>query len=209
MSTTKTLSPFTLDSGTLFSLTIAFSLMPAAQFLASLTLPKNVPIKYKYLFLWHTYDFLTHFIVEGSYLYHCFFSYIDLSAPAADYPRPASLTSGGVYFLGQKNRRYGAVYSNSPMARLWQEYAKADHRWGGADPTVISLEILTVGLAGPCATYIAYLIPKIMSTPDGREKARLQARMWFLATLLATSELYGGEGPRPYLMNTLTMMQDS
>lgn len=79
------------------------------------------------------------------------------------------------------------------MARLWQEYAKADHRWGGADLTVISLEILTVGLAGPCAMYISYLISKIMTEPAGREKARFQARMWFLATMLATGELYGGE----------------
>jgi EXPERA (EXPanded EBP superfamily) len=196
MSTTTSSPPFTLDGGTLFSLAFAFSLLPAAQFLASISLPKNVPPKYKYLFLWHTYDFLTHFIVEGSYLYHCFFSYVDLPATTADYPHPASLSSDGVYFLGQKSRQYGALYSTAPMARLWQEYAKADHRWGGADLTVISLEILTVGLAGPCATYIAYLISKIMSAPPGREKAKLQAKMWFLATMLATGELYGGECPK-------------
>lgn len=185
-------SPFTLDRGTILSLGLVFSLLPAAQFLTSMSLPKNVPRKYKYLFLWHAFDFLTHFIVEGSYLYHCFFSYVDLTAPTADYPHPASLTPDGVYFLGQKGRRYGAMYSTAAMARLWQEYTKADHRWGGADLTVISLEILTVALGGPCATYVAYLISKIASAPTGQEKAKLQAKMWFLATMLATGELYGG-----------------
>jgi EXPERA (EXPanded EBP superfamily) len=184
--------PFTIDAGTLFSLGVAFSLMPAAQLLAFISLPKTVSTRYRYLFLWHAYDFLTHFIIEGSYLYHCFFSYVDLPPATADYPHPASLTPDAVHFLGQKSRRYGALYSSAPMARLWQEYAKADHRWGGADLTVISLEILTVGLAGPCATYIAYLISKIASASSGREKSKFQARMWFLATMLATGELYGG-----------------
>lgn len=184
--------PFTLDSGTFLSLATALSLLPVAQLLASFTLPKDIPTRYKYLFLWHTYDLLTHFIIEGSFLYHCFFSYIDLPATTTDCPHPVSLTPDGVYFLGQHSRRYGALYSSAPMARLWQEYAKADHRWAGADLTVISLELLTVGLGGPCATYIAYLISKIMSTPAGNQKAKLQARMWFLATALATAELYGG-----------------
>jgi EXPERA (EXPanded EBP superfamily) len=191
-------SPFTLESGTLLSLGFAFSLMPAAQLLASISLPNNVSTKYKYLFLWHTYDFLTHFFVEGSYLYHCFFSYIDIPPATSDYPHPASLNSHDVYFLGQKSRRYGAIYSTAPMARLWQEYAKADLRWGGADLTVISLEILTVGLAGPCATYIAYLISQITSAPAGKGKTKLQARMWFLATMLATGELYGGEAAKSW-----------
>lgn len=44
---------------------------------------------------------------------------------------------------------------------------------GEAQISVIRLEILAVALAGPCATYIAYLISKIVSTPAGREKARL------------------------------------
>ncbi len=194
----------------MFSLSVAFSFMPAAQFLASIYLPKNVPPKYKYLFLWHTYDFLTHFILEGSYLYHCFFSYVELPPASSDFPHPASLTPDGVYFLGQKSRRYGALYSNGPMARLWQEYAKADHRWGGADITLISLEILTVGLAGPCAMYIAYLISRITTMPMGREKTRLQARMWFFATMLATGELYGGENSHfQHLGATLTTIQAS
>lgn len=186
-------APVVLDRDAIFSLGVVLSLMPAAQFIASASLPKNVPHKYKYLFIWHTYDFLTHFIVEGSYLYHCFFSYVDLPPAPPDCPYPPSLTTNGIYFLGQKSRQYGANYSTGPMARLWQEYAKADHRWGGVDLGIISIEILTVGLAGPCAMYIAYLVHQVVNTQAGREKAGLVARMWFLATILATGELYGGE----------------
>jgi hypothetical protein len=187
--------PFTLDAGTLLSLGVAFSLMPTAQLLAAFALPKTISTKYKFLFLWHAYDFLTHFIIEGSYLYHCFFSYAQLpsAGSTSDYPHPASLPNSDVAVLfGHKDRRYGVLYSTAPMARLWQEYAKADHRWGGADLTVISLEILTVGLAGPAAMYICYLIYKIASAPAGKPKANLQTRLWFLATMLATGELYGG-----------------
>lgn len=160
---------FTLDAGTLFSLGVAFGLMPAAQLITFVVLARGTPAKYKYLFLWHAYDSLTHFIIEGSFLYHCFFSYTDLPNPSEP------------HFLGYKGRRYGPFYSDAPMARLWQEYAKADHRWGESDLTVISLEILTVGLAGPGAAYVAYLI------------AHRSSKTWFWATVLATGELYGGE----------------
>ena len=78
------------------------------------------------------------------------------------------------------------------MAKLWQEYAKADHRWGGADLTVISLELLTVGLEGPAAMYICYLIYKIAQSPPASQKPKLQGRLWFIAILVATGELYGG-----------------
>ena len=185
--------PFTLDAGTAFSLAVAFSLMPTAQGLAAYALDKHTPRKYYFLFLWHAYDFLTHFIVEGSYLYHCFFSYVELPVPTSDYPHPAS--RGGqpqAYLYGRSDRRYGALYSQAPMARLWQEYAKADRRWGGADLTVISLEILTVGLAGPTAVYVCYLIAKATKAQSPSVKARCQSRLWFVATALATAELYGG-----------------
>ncbi|KEF59886.1 uncharacterized protein A1O9_04734 [Exophiala aquamarina CBS 119918] len=178
--------PFTLDAGTAFSLAVAFSLMPSARALAAVALPKSIKPTYYYLFLWHAYDFLTHFIIEGSYLYHCFFSYIDLPIPTSDYPHPASRGGPPVpQLFGHSDRRYGAIYSQAPMARLWQEYAKADRRWGGADLTVISLEILTVGLAGPAA-----MVAK--SGSQSTAKAKYQTRMWFVAVMIATGELYGG-----------------
>ena len=183
--------PFTLDGGTLFSLGVAFSLMPAAQLLASFALPKNVSATYKYLFLWHAYDFLTHFIIEGSFLYHCFFSFVEV-ATSADYPHPASLSNVVPVLYGRNDRRYGAIYSQGPMARLWQEYAKADKRWGTSDLNVISLEILTVGLAGPAAVYICYLISRITNETNRAHSVSDRAKLWFAATVLATGELYGG-----------------
>ena len=59
-------------------------------------------------------------------------------------------------------------------------YAKADKRWGGADLTVISLELLTVLCAGPLALYISYKIQQ------------RDPRVAFWMIVLATGELYGG-----------------
>ena len=88
-----------------------------------------------------------------------------------------------MYFLGYQDRLYGNAYGTSPFAKLWQEYAKADRRWGGADLTVISLELLTVFGAGPLALYICELIRR-------RDSG---ARLWFWGIVLATGELYGGK----------------
>ncbi|KAK9893858.1 Emopamil-binding protein [Cystobasidium minutum MCA 4210] len=65
-------------------------------------------------------------------------------------------------------------------AELWKEYAKADVRWGNADSTVVSLEILTVFIGGPLALYCAYLLTK----------DSMHRHPWLL--ILSTGELYGG-----------------
>ena len=78
---------------------------------------------------------------------------------------------------------YGSHYGSSPTAKLWQEYAKADKRWGGADLTVISLELLTVFGAGPLAAYVCELVRR-------RDNG---GKLWFFASILATGELYGGK----------------
>lgn len=62
------------------------------------------------------------------------------------------------------------------------EYAKADHRWSGTDLTVVSLELLTVLVAGPLAIYVCELI-----------RRQDESRLWFWGSVLATAELYGGE----------------
>jgi hypothetical protein len=187
-------TPFVLDTPTALSLGFALSLMPIAFLLSLRFLSGSTSLQNRILFIWHSYDALTHFFIEGCYLYHCFFSYITIpSSPSGDYPHPASLTAEGVYFLGHKDRRYGAWYSPSASARLWQEYAKADKRWGGADPTVISLEILTVFLAGPFSLYICVLLSKLSSSAlSSLHRSKLTARLYTLATVLATMELYGG-----------------
>ena len=61
-----------------------------------------------------------------------------------------------------------------------KEYANVDFRWGTADPTVISLEILTVLGAGPLGCYTIYQLIK-------NDPAR---HFWIV--VLSTAELYGG-----------------
>ena len=181
-------SGFTVDRDSMISLGIAFALMPTAQLLASQLLPKNVRRAYYLLFIWHAYDALTHLILEGSYLYQCFFSWAPTSRVL-----PRAHSSVPVLW-DHRDRHYGAAYGEGPFARLWQEYAKADTRWAGADLTVISLEILTVFLGGPAAIYVCVLLTRIANAkPSAAAKARgLQVRLWFVTIILATAELYGG-----------------
>ncbi|KAJ7442621.1 Emopamil-binding protein [Mycena latifolia] len=70
--------------------------------------------------------------------------------------------------------------SVGPFAELWKEYAAADFRWGTADPTVVSLEILTVLGAGPMCGYI---LKQLVNDDPARH-------YWIV--VLSTAELYGG-----------------
>ncbi|WFD36412.1 GDP-Man:Man3GlcNAc2-PP-dolichol alpha-1,2-mannosyltransferase [Malassezia cuniculi] len=71
------------------------------------------------------------------------------------------------------------VFRAGFFAEVWQEYSKADSRWGVADPGVVSVEILTVVLGGPLAAYAAYLV------------ARGDQRYYLYVVVLCTAELYG------------------
>ncbi|KAI9799928.1 MAG: hypothetical protein M1825_004299 [Sarcosagium campestre] len=162
-------SPTTIDGTTVLSLLAALSLLIAAYGISNVALSKSTGVKLRLIFIWHLFDALVHFIFEGSFLYHCFFTHV-----------PGANLNG---FLGEPGRLYGAAYGTSPTARLWQEYAKADARWGGADLTVISIELLTVFVAGPLAAYICDCIRRESFT------------MWFWVIVLATGEIYGGKWP--------------
>lgn len=199
MATPETPVPFTLDLPTILSLTAALSLLPIATFLSFGLIPSNKP-RDRFLVFWHAYDALTHLIIEGSFLYNCFFSYTTIASE--DY---SAITSNNSPFLNRADRLYGAAYGTGPTARLWQEYGKADRRWLGADVTVISLELLTVILGGPAAAYICYLVYKSnrdeqqtdarlssSSKSQSQEQARSRGKMWFIAAGLAVAELYGG-----------------
>jgi len=70
--------------------------------------------------------------------------------------------------------------STGPLADMWREYARADARWGTADPTIVSLEILTVLGVGPLCFYSLYLLWR--KDPS--------FHLWFI--ILSTAELYGG-----------------
>lgn len=48
--------------------------------------------------------------------------------------------------------------SSGFFASVWREYSNADARWGVADPCIVSVEMLTVVLAGPLALYTAWLV---------------------------------------------------
>jgi len=76
---------------------------------------------------------------------------------------------------------YTIHFRNSEVSSLvGKEYSLADFRWGVADSTIVSLEMLTVLGAGPICLYIVYQIIK-------RDPAR---HYWIV--VLSTAELYGG-----------------
>ncbi|KAI0661962.1 Emopamil-binding protein [Cubamyces menziesii] len=72
------------------------------------------------------------------------------------------------------------ITSSGPMAQMWKEYALADSRWGTADPTIVSLELLTVFGVG---TMCFYVLKQLIQ----RDPAR---HYWII--VLSTSEIYGG-----------------
>ncbi|KAI0365720.1 Emopamil-binding protein [Pilatotrama ljubarskyi] len=72
------------------------------------------------------------------------------------------------------------ITSSGPMAQMWKEYALADSRWGTADPTIVSLELLTVFGVG---TMCFYVLKQLVQ----RDPAR---HYWIV--VLSTSEIYGG-----------------
>ncbi|XP_059169066.1 emopamil-binding protein-like [Physella acuta] len=70
--------------------------------------------------------------------------------------------------------------SDHILAELWKEYGKADSRWLVSDPTVVSLEILTVVVDGLLCLVV---IQGILSRAFYRHYAQL---------VLCVCELYGG-----------------
>ena len=77
----------------------------------------------------------------------------------------------------------GARYAPAWLAGasyMWREYGKADSRWSAFDPTVLSLELVTVLLAGPLAVAAFYGV-----------WARAPWKNLALV-VLSTCELYGG-----------------
>ncbi|GAA5909537.1 EXPERA domain-containing protein [Sporobolomyces salmoneus] len=140
--------PTLLNATTILSLTSTLALLVLANLLARRLLPSHIyrDSVQKYTFIWLAFDALTHFILEGSFLYQSF-------------PRPRTVNS-----------------SRGAFAALWQEYARADIRWGTSDSTVVSIELITVLMAGPLCVYIMDLM----------RKGDQSWRYW------STAEIYGG-----------------
>ncbi len=203
-------APSLISLTTVCSLLFSLALLLVAIFVSRHLLPRSAPREHLLLHTWHLFDFLIHTVFEGSFLYHSFFSYSTLppASSSGDYPHPASLiTSSKATFLGYAERRYGAAHSISPTAVLWQEYARADSRWGNTDTNIISIELLTVLVAGPLAFYVCYLLQRqpqpaqqgSSSSTTSADSARSNkntnnnaAKLWFFITILATGEIYGG-----------------
>jgi hypothetical protein len=181
-----------IDATTVISLLGVLALLAGAYGASIKILPKTATLKTRVLFVWHLFDALTHFVFEGSFLWNCFFVSYSMpktfSAASRNHPQITFFTPPDVYWLGREDLLYGANYGTTPFSRLWQEYAKADKRWGGVDLTVVSLEILTVFVAGPLACWICYQLSK-----DERKGV---LKKWFWMTVLATAEIYGGESPQ-------------
>ncbi|KAL8664560.1 MAG: hypothetical protein Q9202_002969 [Teloschistes flavicans] len=185
-STNNSAAAALLSPTTVLSLSFLSLLVLVAVQLSYRLLPTPVARQTLLLHTWHLFDFLIHTIFEGSYLYHSFFTYAALATPPppSDYPHPASVKSNGVAFLGHAERTYGAAHSTHPTALLWQEYARADTRWARTDTNIISIELLTVFVAGPLALYICFLLQ--------HQHRKGDASPWFCMTVLATGEIYGG-----------------
>ncbi|XP_042306425.1 emopamil-binding protein-like isoform X2 [Sceloporus undulatus] len=76
--------------------------------------------------------------------------------------------------------RGSVAKSDDIIASLWKEYGKADVRWLHSDPTIVSLEMLTVFLDGLLALVLIYSILK------------QKHYRHFIQITLCVCELYGG-----------------
>lgn len=171
------LPPDLFDTTTLISLSAVLVILGAAYGLSRAALDAKTSGPLRFLFIWHAFDALIHFVLEGSFLYHCFFSSVPAFSAAAKgaYPDPHN-------FLGYTDLVHGAqAGGDHPMAQLWMVYARADRRWAGVDLGVVSLELLTVFVVGPMAVWACYDI------------AKKNPRANLTMIMLATAELYGGE----------------
>lgn len=126
----STLPPDLFDQTTIVSLLATVVILVLAIVLSRQVLAPSTPGSLRFLFVWHAFDALIHFCLEGSFLYHCFFSSIplaDVKDPSAYYPSPHN-------YLGTTDRVWGSqAGGDNPLAQLWMVYARADKRWAGAD----------------------------------------------------------------------------
>ena len=160
-------------------------------------LPRNARWQDRYTFVWlvnftccscssilislfvQAFDALIHFIFEGSFLWMSVFG------------RQVNTQTGPLAQMCMLEPPILRESFLTIVVVLGREYAASDFRWGVADPTVVSLEILTVLGAGPLCCYIL----KQLANDD-------PARHYWLI-VLSTAELYGGFVPLECKMKTL------
>jgi hypothetical protein len=64
------LPPDLFDQTTLVSLASTLVILAAAYATSLKALSPSTPSSYRFLFIWHAFDALIHFFLEGSFLYH-------------------------------------------------------------------------------------------------------------------------------------------
>ncbi|KAL9015330.1 MAG: hypothetical protein Q9173_000058 [Seirophora scorigena] len=145
-------------------------------------------------YLWHFINGLIHICLESTCIYGCFAHHVPVSAPPRHPTTSPKYRCNDRPFLGYADRSYGNVYGSSSSAKIWQEVARADARYAGVDLTTLSLEIITVVLAGPIALYVAERVRRDVQRAErkGSGTEVLAAGTCFWAAVLATGELYGG-----------------
>ena len=126
------LPPDLFDATTIVSLLATVAIVAVAYLASRAALPASSRTAVRFLFIWHLADALCHFILEGSFLYHCFFSFIETKSAGKNL---ANLFPTPFNYLGYENQRiYGPQSAGAnPFAQLWMVYARADKRWGGID----------------------------------------------------------------------------
>jgi hypothetical protein len=151
-----TLPPDLFDQTTLVSLSAVLVILGAAWGVSRRALAPSTPGSLRFLFIWHAFDALIHFCLEGSFLYHCFFSYLPISEVddlTTMHPTPFN-------YLGYSDRIYGSQSGgDNPLARLWMVYARADKRWAGAD-LVSTLNCRSEAWLSACGTSTAAKVSK-------------------------------------------------
>lgn len=81
--TPLTVSEMLTDPTTLLSLGLVLVLLSAAYGFSLSAMSPTARKSTRFLFIWHVFDALIHFIFEGSFLYNCLFTYTTIVAPVS------------------------------------------------------------------------------------------------------------------------------
>lgn len=126
----SSLPPDLFDQTTVVSLLATVLIVLVAYGTSCKALAPSTSTSLRFLFIWHLSDALCHFVLEGSFLYHCFFSFIEANSAEAKGLYPTAYN----YLGWGEDRIYGPQSGGeNPLAALWMVYARADKRWAGAD----------------------------------------------------------------------------
>lgn len=119
MSFSSTQSTVIVDQVTILSFLTTLALLIIAYLVSVRLLLSTTSAKLRVLFIWHAFDVLIHFVLEGSFLYNCFFTYTSI-VTSNDYPHPASLTEARVFFW---DTRIGSMVANTETV-FWRNYGR-------------------------------------------------------------------------------------